>query len=104
MSFIQLFVGLFGLACLVVSLLAAWRVAKAPDMRLKPLWIVGSLFGFVGFAVNGSAPNELIIQFGIQVPVVMATRLGADGPWLVKAPFPLIAVAALAVVRRPRSD
>ena len=104
MSLFQLFVGLFGLGCLVVSLLAMWRVAKAPAMRFKPAWILGSLIGFLGFAVNGSAPNDLILQVGIQVPVVMVSRVGPDGPWLVKALFPLIAVAALVRARQHRSD
>ena len=104
MSVFQLLVGLFGLACVIVSLLAVWRVAKTPDMRLKPLWIVGCLFGFVGFAVDGSAPNELILQFGVQIPVVMVSRVGLEGPWAVKALFPLIALAALARARRAQLD
>jgi hypothetical protein len=104
MSFFQLFVGLFGLACVAVSLLAVWRVARAPNMRLKLLWIAGSLFGFVGLAVDGSAPNALIVQFGLQVPVVMVSRVGLEGPWAVKALFPLIALAAIASARRAQLD
>jgi hypothetical protein len=100
MSALQLFVGAFGLAAVAVSLLAVWRVARTPGLRFKAVWIVGCLFGFVGFAVNWSAPGDLYLEFGVQIPVVLLLWPPGGGPVVVRAMFPLVAVVALARSRR----
>lgn len=95
MSGLRVFVGSFGLIALAVSLWAVWRTVKSPQMRYKPLWIVGSLFGFAGFSMNWSSPGHLFMLVGIQIPVVIAFKVVGTGYVFVKTMFPLIAVVAL---------
>jgi len=95
MSGLRVFVGVFGLIALAVSLWAVWRTVKSPHMRYKPLWIVGSLLGFVGFSINWSSPGDLFMLVGIQIPAVIAFKVLGTGYWLVKTAFPLIAIVAL---------
>ena len=94
MSGSQLFVGIFAIVSVAVSALAIWRVATASGVRYKPLWIVGSLFGFVGFATNLSSPGDLYLQFGIQIPVLLIWGTG-NGDILLKTLFPVVASVAL---------
>ncbi|TMJ18670.1 MAG: hypothetical protein E6G92_02180 [Alphaproteobacteria bacterium] len=94
MSGFQLFAGIFAIVSIAASALAVWRVATAPGAKYKPLWIVGSLFGFVGFATTLNAPGDLYLQFGIQIPVLLIWRIGGGGI-LLKTLFPLVAIVAL---------
>ena len=95
-----IFVGCFGIAALLVSLWAVWRVAASPFMRYKLLWIVGSLIGFVGFSINWTSPGDLYMLFGVQFLPVFATRLPGSGELIVKTAFPVIAIVALAISRK----
>jgi len=90
----QVFVVIFAVASAAVSVLAVWRVANASGVRYKPLWIAGSLFGFVGFATSFKPPGDLYLQFGIQIPVLMIWRIGG-GTVVLKALFPVVAAVAL---------
>jgi hypothetical protein len=94
MSGSQIFVGIFAFVSVIVSASAIWRVATASGITYKPLWIAGSLFGFVGFATSLSHPTDLYLQFGIQVPVLTMWMTGS-GDLILKALFPVVAVAAL---------
>jgi|SRR5215217_6835591 len=97
MSGTQGFTGFFAIVSLAVSAAAIWRVARAPAFRYKPLWIAGSLFGFVGFATDLSVPGDLYFQIGVQVPVIIIWWI-ASGHIVLKALFPIVAVAALVQV------
>jgi hypothetical protein len=90
----QVFVGVFAIVSVAFSAAAIWRVAMG-RIGHKPLWIIGSAFGFVGVATDFGHSGDLYLQFGLQIPVVrMFWVLPAGGPVL-KAMFPFIAVAAL---------
>jgi hypothetical protein len=90
----QVLVITFAVASAAVSVAAVWRVARAPALRYKVLWIVGSLFGFAGFATTIAPPGDLIFQFGDQEPVHIILRVGG-GTVVLKALFPFVAVVAL---------
>lgn len=96
MSATQVFVGLWAIASIVVCVLAVWRVATSSKISYRPLWIIGCLFGFVGFATTLSTPGDLYIDVGIQVPVIILWT--ANGSMSLKAMFPLVAAVALAVI------
>lgn len=102
MSGSQLFVVAFGVLSAVVSALAAWRVATASGVKYKPLWIVGCLFGFVGFATSLNSPSDLNLQLGIQIPVVLIWKSG-NGDILLRTLFPLLAPIVLVRLRSTTS-
>ena len=90
----QLLVSLFGLICLALSIWAIWCVAKS-KVRHKAAWIIGSLFGFVGFGLNWTRPNDLILLLGVQIPPVMVFEVLATHVVIVKVQFPIVALVAL---------
>lgn len=94
MSVVQIFVGIFAIVSVTLSALAIWRVATS-SFNYKLLWIIGSAFGFAGFAADFGHSGDLYLQFGIQVPVIMIFWVLPGGGPIVKAMFPIIAVAAL---------
>jgi hypothetical protein len=98
---VQIFVSLFALASLAVSAAAVRCILKTPHMRHKPGWIIGCLAGFVGFSVGaaGHPPGDLIMEFGVQLPVLMLRWSAGDGRVHIKALFPLIALVALIRLR-----
>jgi hypothetical protein len=98
MSGSQIFVAGFGTASVALSIFAIWMVVKSPAMRHKPLWIIGSLIGVVGFSINWSAPGDLFMLFGFQIPPVMVMALGSDHV-IVKTAFPIVAIVAIAKSR-----
>lgn len=100
MGGVQVFVVIFAIVSLAVSVLAVWRVAIAPEARYKPLWIVGSLFGFFGFATSFNPPGDLYLEYGIQIPVLMTWMTGG-GDVVVKAMFPVVAAIALMTFHSP---
>ena len=91
----QVFVGIFAIVSAALSVAAIWCVARS-GMSYKPLWIAGSVFGFVGLATDFGHPGDLYLQFGLQIPVVLIFWVLPGGGPIVKATFPFIAVAALA--------
>ncbi len=106
MSVTQIFVALFAIVSIGVTVAAIWRVAKTPGLGYKPLWIIGSLFGFVGVATSWSAPGDLYLQFGIQIPVILISAFPGGGT-ILTAMFPLVAVAVLIrceYLKRPESE
>ena len=102
MTGVQIFVGLFALASVVASAVAVWRVLKAPHLRRKPLWFLGCLCGFVGFGLHPGASGDLMMEVGVQIPVLIVRWSTAGEIVMVKALFPFIAIAALARSRAPR--
>lgn len=100
MGALTIFVGLFAVASLGVSAGAVWRVLKTPGMRHKAAWVVGCLCGFIGFSVGYGPGGDLLLEIGVQIPVVMLRWSVSDATLSIKVLFPLVAVAALAVSRR----
>lgn len=99
MTLTATFVGFFALLCVVISGWAVFRIIQAEDLTRKPLWVIGSLFGFVGFGLDPSVPGHLFLYFGVQIPVVMAWS-STNGFWL-KALFPIVALVALVKLEAP---
>jgi hypothetical protein len=102
MSGSQVFVGLFAVVSAALSVVAIWRVATS-RVGYKPLWIVGSAFGFVGVATDFGHSSDLYLQFGLQIPVVMIFWVLPSGGPILKAMFPVVAVAALVKCHSSRS-
>lgn len=100
MSASQIFVIIFAVISAAVSAAAIWRVATASDVRYRLLWIVGSLFGFAGFATTINDRGDLYLEVGIQIPVLLMTAAG-DGGVFLKALFPVVAAAALVKFQPP---
>ena len=96
MSATQVFVGIWAIASGVICVWAVWRIATTSKISYKPLWIIGCLFGFVGFSTSFGTSGDLYLDVGIQVPVV--TIWIANGGLALKAMFPLLAAVALAVI------
>ncbi|WP_120716389.1 hypothetical protein [Tsuneonella amylolytica] len=70
-----------------------WASARAKGVRSKPLWIAGSLFGFVGVGRVFGPEGELVFNVGIQIPVVVA--YWGSGVFAMKAMVPIIAIVAI---------
>ncbi len=94
MSITVVFVTVFTAICFFVTGFAIIRIWKMTDYPNKPLWIAGCLFGFVGFGVDPSSGDDLLMHFGIQVPVVHGMWSSVAG-LSIKAMFPVIAAVAL---------
>jgi len=110
MNAYQLIVLAFGSAVIVTILWAIWAIVRSSDLRFKPLWIAGSLFGFVGLGINWTKPDDLVFLFGVMVPAVTGFTVLATGQTIIKAGFPIVALAALIKIHsagklddRPRS-
>jgi hypothetical protein len=99
----QLTVLLFALLVSAICLWATIVIIRSPRLRFKPLWIIGSLFGFVGLGIDWTAPDDIVFLFGISIPVVTMFKLAATGHVIVKTGFPVVAAVALAEARRPRA-
>jgi hypothetical protein len=93
---------LVAFAILVVAMIiwAISAIIRSPALRLKPLWIAGSLFGFpIGLGIDWTTPNDLVWLFGITVPPITAFTVLATGQIIIKTGFPIGAIAALIAVR-----
>ena len=94
----QIFVGCFGLFSLAVSAWALWCVARS-RLPYKPAWMLGCLFGFVGFGLVWTKADHLVLLLGIEIPPVNVFTIAATGDQIVKTGFPVVAVVALAKSR-----
>ena len=101
LSITQIFVVLFATLCALVSAAAIYRVWRSPRFKNKVLWTVGCLFGFVGFALEPRAQGDLLLQFGVQIPVVIL-KWGSVKGLTLETLFPIVAVVAL--VRRSSGE
>jgi hypothetical protein len=99
MSASQLVVLVFALFVAVLSLSSVVAIIRSPHMRAKPLWIIGSLFGFIGLGMSWTSSSDLFLLFGVTVPVVMIFKVLPAGPVIVKTGFPFVAAVALAKAR-----
>jgi hypothetical protein len=91
----QLIVLVFALLSVGTCLAAIWMVIKCPNLRLKWLWIVGSLIGFVGFGINWTVPDDIILKFGFSILPIGVFRVPANGYIVVDALFPIVALLAI---------
>jgi len=99
----QLAVALFALLSSAVCLWAIVVILRSPHLRFKPLWLAGSLFGFAGLGIDWSHPDDLVLLYGIAIPVVMTFKVVATGQIIVRAYFPVVAAIALAEARGPKN-
>ena len=49
----------------------------------------------MGLGIDWSAPDDLILLFGVTIPVVMVFKVLVTGHVYVKTGFPIIAIVAL---------
>ena len=98
----QIAMALFGLLSSAVCLWAIVAIIRSARLRFKPLWLIGSLFGFAGITVDWTTPDDVFFWLGITIPVVTMFKLAATGHVIVKAGFPVIAAIALAEARDSR--
>jgi hypothetical protein len=70
-----------------------WASARAKSVRGKPLWIAGSLFGFVGVGPVFGLEGDSMFNFGIQIPVVAASW--GNGIFAMRAMVPIIVIVAI---------
>ena len=95
----QIFVALFAILVAAISLCSIIAVIRSPALTLKPLWLTGCLFGFIGIGIDWTSPNDVIFLFGVTVPVVMVFKVVATGQIIVKTGFPIVSVVALIKAR-----
>ena len=103
MTISQIFVVGFAILSGLVCISAIWKVATTPDMHHKLWCIVGSSFGFAGFATDLGQPSDIFMHFGFALPVVMVTWVEPGGHVVLKTLFPVIAVVALVKASRTRN-
>lgn len=87
MSGYRIFIVAFAFISVATSLWAIWIVWKS-QLRYKVAWTLGALFGFVGFGLNWTQPDDLFFLLGVAVPPVMVSELLAAKVVLVKVQFP----------------
>lgn len=100
----QIAVILFGLLSSAVCLWAIVAILRSPRLRFKPLWLIGSVFGFAGLGLDWTTPDDLWFLIGVNIPVVTWFKAAAGGPVFVKAFFPVVAAVALAEARPPSAE
>jgi hypothetical protein len=93
----QLTVLLFSIIVGLVSLWSIVVIMRLALFNLKPLWIIGCLFGFVGVGIDWTTPDDIALLFGITIPVVMVFKVMTTGHVIVKTGFPFVSVVALAM-------
>lgn len=96
MNFYQIIVALFAVLVVATSIGSIVVVIRSPVFKLKVLWVIGCLFGFVGVGINWTTPNDLVLLFGISVPVVMVFKVLVTGQVIVKTGFPIVSLVAFA--------
>jgi hypothetical protein len=95
MNVYQIIVVAFGFFVLAISISAVVVIARSPHFRLKPFWIIGSLFGFLGLGINWTNPDDLTLLFGVSIPVINLFKVLPSGPVVLKTFFPFVAMVAL---------
>ena len=103
MSITVAFVFVFAAVCVFLTGLAIFRIWKMTDYPNRPLWIAGCLFGFVGFGLNPASGDDLLMHFGLQIPVVYGMWSSVEGLSII-AMFPVIAAVALSRLQRFRAE
>lgn len=88
------FVGAFALSAVALCGVAILRIIRAEHLTRKPLWLIASLVGFVGFGVDPGTPGDLLFHIGVQVPPIQGRWSSVEGLWL-KAMFPIGALIVL---------
>jgi len=78
MNGLQIIMLLFSLIAVGVDVYAIVAIVRSPALKYKPLWIIGSLFGFLGLGINWTNPNDIVFEFGIQIPVFQVMFFYAD--------------------------
>ena len=71
------------------------KVLRVCPERTKPFWLIGSLVGVLGLGIEWSAHDDLVLEFGVQVPLLQFAVLMPAGVAVTKTMFPVVAMAAL---------
>ncbi len=99
MNVSQILVVLFAVMAASFSIWSVIVVVRSPIFKLKPLWIIGCLFGFIGLGINWTTPDDLVLLVGITIPVVFVFKVVATGQVIVKTGFPIVSAVALYIAR-----
>ncbi|MGR6328563.1 hypothetical protein ACU5AX_05835 [Sphingomonas sp. XXL09] len=100
MNVYQIIVILFAALVIATSIGSILMIIRHALFKLKVLWIIGCLFGFIGLGINWTMPNDLILLFGISVPVVMVFKVMMTGQVIVKTGFPIVSLVAFVKASR----
>jgi hypothetical protein len=95
MNALQIVIVLFALLVSAIDVLAVIVIARSKVLKYKPVWIIFSLCGFVGLGINWSRPDDIFLQFGIQIPVIQVLYFIQARELAVKVMFPIVAIVAL---------
>ena len=95
---------LFSLAAITTMLVAIFVILQSQRLRYKPVWLIGSVFGFLGLGINWTIANDLYIQIGIQIPIIHFAYFPAENGIALKTLFPLVALVAILKGRATRQD
>jgi hypothetical protein len=86
---------LFALFAIGIDGWAVVAVARSTVLKYKPLWMIGSLFGFVGIGINWTKPDDIFLELGVQVPIIQVLYFIHTREVAAKVMFPIIAMVAL---------
>ena len=95
---------LFLLAAAITMVVAIVTIIRSRHLRYKPLWLIGSLFGFVGLGIDWTIADDLYLQMGIQIPILNLQYFPPVEGMVLKTLFPVIALVAIVKERSERID
>ena len=98
MNLIQGVILLFALLAITIDIWAIVHIVRTPDVHHRPLWIIGSLIGFIGFSIDWTQADDIYLTMGVTIPVVWLSVVG--GHFIVKTGFPIVGAVALVEVGR----
>lgn len=84
------------LAAVATSVTSFVLILRTRGLRLKWLWAVGSLLGFIGFQLNWTTGEWGIWALSIHLLGAGATQNGPLLPWVMTFAIPVVAIAFLA--------
>ena len=91
------------LAMPLVSLAAVVSIWRGPRIRLRPLWTVGCLLGFVSFTMNWTTGQTMVAPISFQVLSAAVGGPGPYAPWFLTFSIPIFAMLYFALRKRLRA-
>lgn len=70
-------------------------IARSKYLKYKPVWIILSLCGLVGLGIYWSRPDDIFLQFGMQIPFIQVLYFIQARELAAKVMFPFVAIVAL---------
>lgn len=95
----QVVFAVFTVVCIVICVWALIAIWRSQELRWKPAWALGSLFGFFGLGIDWTAADDLLLQIGLQIPV-FHLAIFSDGSTAAKSLFPVVGLVAIDRIQR----